>query len=87
MSQELDELSERYSDLLATHKSGTHITWVGAREVLRTAVREAYELGQQYPPMGVHKSPLPVDKADEKIVDDLIHDRLSPHDECGWKPD
>ncbi len=45
MSKELDELSERYSDLLATYKSGTHITWVGAREVLRTAVREAYDLG------------------------------------------
>ncbi len=45
MSQELDQLSEHYSTLLAEKKSGTHITWVGAREVLRRAVREAYELG------------------------------------------
>jgi len=88
MSQELDELSERYSTLLAEATSGTHITWVGARDVLRRAVREAYELGQRYPPMGVHSaSPLPIDKADEKIVDDLVHDRLSPHDERGWQPD
>lgn len=48
MSQELDELSERYSTLLAEHKSGTHITWVGARDVLRRAVSEAYELGLKY---------------------------------------
>ena len=83
MSQELDNLSEHYSDLLATHKSGTHITWVGAREVLRTAVREAYELGAAKHLL----LPLPIDKADEKIVDDLVHNRLSPHDERGWKPD
>lgn len=51
MSRELDELSERYSALLAEHKSShdaPHITWVGAREVLRRAVAEAYELGLKY---------------------------------------
>lgn len=48
MSQELDELSERYSDLLAKQKSShdaPHITWVGARKILRRAIVEAYELG------------------------------------------
>lgn len=50
MSRELDELSERYSDLLAEQKSShdaPHITWVGARDVLRRAVAEAYELGME----------------------------------------
>lgn len=49
MSRELDELLDRYSTLLAEQKSShdaPHISWVGAREILRRAISEAYELGR-----------------------------------------
>lgn len=69
MSRELDELSERYSTLLAEQKSSPdapHITWVGARDVLRRAVAEAYELGQRYPPMGIYRSSTSKEQRSEK---------------------
>ncbi len=48
--KDVDDLIECYSKLLADKKSpkdAPHITWVGARDVLRRAIREAYEMGMR----------------------------------------